>query len=63
VIFDVTIDWEEILMEILTERRIPMPVKITPTGGYASKYNIRLQILKFLAGHLDVLDQRVCQRL
>ena len=32
-------------MEILTERRTPMPVKSTPTGGYAFEINIRLQIL------------------
>ena len=27
-----------------TERRTPMPVKMTPTGGYTSKTGIRLQI-------------------
>jgi hypothetical protein len=41
---DVTITWKEESKEILTERRIPMLVKIAPTGGYASKINIRLQI-------------------
>ena len=50
-------------MIILTERRIPMPVNITPTGGYASKYNIRPQILIFLVDHLDLLDQRARQQL
>jgi hypothetical protein len=63
VILDVTIDRIKISMDILTERRIPMPVKITPTGGYASKYNIRPQVLRFLEAHLDLLDRRVRQQL
>jgi hypothetical protein len=48
VILDVTIDRVEISIEILTERRIPIPVNITPTGGYASRFNIRPQILRFM---------------
>jgi hypothetical protein len=31
-------------MEILTERRTLMLVKIAPTGGYTSKTRIRLNI-------------------
>ena len=31
-------------VERLTESRMPIPVKMTPTGGYASKTGIRLQI-------------------
>ena len=62
-ILDVTIDWIEISMDILTERRIPMPVKITPTGGYASKYKIRPQVLRYLAVHLDLLDRRARQQM
>ena len=55
-ILGVTIDRVEISMDILTERSIPIPVNITPTGGYTSKYNIR--ILRYVASHLDVLDRR-----
>ena len=48
---DVTIARKEI-MDMLTERRTPMPVNITPTGGYASKsisdYRSRADLLTLL---------------
>jgi hypothetical protein len=42
---NITIARERESVEILTERRTPMPVKITPAGGYVSRIKIRLQIL------------------